>query len=58
LLRRSSHPSTTRRLFKLSARVAVVLTGEFNETGSSTAIVRGDWMTNPAGDPIRKQAKR
>jgi hypothetical protein len=33
-------------------------TGESYETGSSTAIVRGDWMTNPAGDPIRKQAKR
>src|SRR5215213_277919 len=40
-----------------SARVAVVLTGEPDEPGSSTAIVRGDWMTNPAGGPNTQAGK-
>src|SRR5215211_3401135 len=40
-----------------SARVAVVLTGEPDEPGSSTAIVRGEWMTNPPGGPNTEEGK-
>src|SRR5918997_1466913 len=40
-----------RSLLKLRARVVVVLTGESDETGSSVAIVRGDGMTAPRGEP-------